>query len=187
MGGHNMPYFFGYDDYELIYLIREGNDDAMQVMITKYTFLIKKIVRKFNVNSQYREDFVQEGQMTLLQALMKFDESYGKSFFKFFELMVTRRFVTLLRKESMYGKTIDIITNEHEVKQQIVVKEDDYVYRAEKITDNFSDLEKRIYEMFFLKNYAIEDISFELTIDKKMVYNALYRIKLKLKELKTNK
>ncbi len=179
-----MKLFQGHNDLELLYLIREGNQDALDIMFNKYKYFINKKIRDFNINAKSVEDFFQEGLITLNEAIRKYDESYNKTFFKFFELFLVRRFSTLLAKETRQYEIVEKFKNKVLLDDQIVVREDTVTYVAENILDNFSSLEKEIYTLYFIENRTTDYISDKLDIPKKTVYNAVARIKSKLQVLK---
>ncbi len=67
-----------YNDYELVYEIRDNNEDAYNILVEKYSMLINKYAteyyRKTKAYKLEYEDLVQEGYIGLLQALDSYDE-----------------------------------------------------------------------------------------------------------------
>ncbi len=181
-----MKLFQGHNDSELLYLIKEGNQDALDIMFDKYKYFINKKIRDFNINKKSVDDFFQEGLITLNEAIKKYDENYNKTFFKFFELLLVRRFSTILNKESRQYEVIERYKDKILLDDQIVVREDSVTYVVESIVNEFSSLERKIYGYYYLENKTIEYISSELLISKKSVYNAISRIKIKLHTLKVD-
>ena len=67
-----------YNDFELVYEIRESSDDAYNILVQKYEPLINKLAREYytkfkKIKVEY-EDLVQEGYFGLFQALGDYDE-----------------------------------------------------------------------------------------------------------------
>ena len=52
--------FYKYNDYELLYLIDIGNEDALETLVWKYGYLIKSKINKMNIPQVLRDDFYQE-------------------------------------------------------------------------------------------------------------------------------
>ncbi len=179
-----MKLFQGHNDSELLYLIKEGNQDALDIMFNKYKHFINKKIRDFNINGKSAEDFYQEGLITLYEAIKKYDENYKKTFFKFFELLLVRKFSTLLSREQRQYEIVEKYKDKVQLNEQIVVREETVAYVVESIVNEFSDLEKRIYKFYFLENKSTEYIADKLNVPKKSVYNAVARIKHKLQSLK---
>ena len=44
------------NDNELLYLIREGNEQALEIMYKKYIPLMEGKLNKFNIETEFRED-----------------------------------------------------------------------------------------------------------------------------------
>ncbi len=179
-----MKLFQGHNDWELLYLIKEGNQDALDIMFNKYKYFINKKIRDFNINDKSREDFFQEGLITLNEAIKKYDDNYNKTFFKFFELLLVRRFSTILSRETRQYEIVEKMKNKIELDDQIIMSEDVVSYAIDGILEELSKLEMKVYEYYFLNNKSIGYIAEKLSITKKTVYNAVARIKSKLKLLK---
>ena len=90
-----------YNDNELLYLMREGSIEAEEIIYKKYIFLIHKRISTFKIQKRYRDDFFQEGLMCLNVAINTYCDMYKKSFNKFFDLILQRKFIALLKKDQM--------------------------------------------------------------------------------------
>ena len=85
-------YYQGWNDYELLYLIEEGNNRALNLMYLKYENFIRIKARSCGFNAYQLDDCLQEGYLMLGQAIKTFKPQYGKSFTKYFEVVLLRRF-----------------------------------------------------------------------------------------------
>ena len=74
--------------YELINLIREGNQDALAIMFEKYSPLIYKTIDKFNLTYDV-EDMYQEGLLKLYESIRVYNFDNGKTFTRYFQLNLT--------------------------------------------------------------------------------------------------
>ncbi len=173
------------NDYELLYLISESNEDALEILLTKYDNLIYSKLNKLNFPYPDMEDYLQESRMLLKEAIDKYDDSYGKTFAKFFELLLIR---FLYREKGKIIKNSKLFYSETAVLNVVTVKEnaEQYVCVEEikdKIKEILNDSERKIYLLYFVKNYSIDSIAIKLGIKKKAIYNKIYNIKEKIKEL----
>ena len=181
-----------YNDYELLYLIYEGDEEALGIIFKKYDPLIKKKLYDFKIKNSLYDDFYQEGLIVLYVAVKTYNPSFNKTFTKYFELLLSRRIMTLLRD----------MKKEHE---QVVVIESD-VLRDSSESFNYSDKmlsdnanhdvllkdnnipssmltvsEKNVLALRYFKGKSSKEIADELNIGVKKVYNALYQAKKKVR------
>ncbi len=99
---NNYRNYKGYNDYELIYLIKEGNESALNFFFAKYEKYIQKIVRTFyHQNDEYKmDDCMQEGRIALYECIYKYNEDSQTSFFSFFTVVLKRKFIKLLQYDT---------------------------------------------------------------------------------------
>ena len=69
-----------YNDYELLYLMNEFDEDAERLLYEKYSNLIRNRIVKFNIKERYRDDFFQEGLYMLFIATRTYNENCKKTF-----------------------------------------------------------------------------------------------------------
>ncbi len=91
--------FDNYNDYELLYLIREGSEFALNYLFKKYDVLIYKVAFKFYPNDDKFEDLLQEGRMVLYRCINKFDFNKGTSFYSFFNVCLKRYYIKLMNED----------------------------------------------------------------------------------------
>lgn len=171
------------NDYEIIYLITEGDDDAFEFMVAKYHPLIAKTIRKFHLAYMY-DDMYQESLMLLHKSIFAYDPSYKKTFTKFFELNLTRMFIT----------AIDKLKRNYNA-QQLHEDRLKYAFHSETLKGPYFDiyladikgaLTENEYNVFYLREVThahIQLIVDQLKMPEKQIYNALHRAKRKIKTL----
>ena len=71
-------YFAGYNDYELIYLVNEGSERALNVLYQKYYIYIYKVAAKYIPRGDKKNDLIQEGLMLLNQSIKRFNPRFDK-------------------------------------------------------------------------------------------------------------
>ena len=87
-----------YNDYELLYLMNEFDEEAEKILIEKYSVLIRFRIYKFKVKDRYIDDFMQEGLYMLLIAAKTYNEMSDKTFTKYFDLILQRKFQRLIER-----------------------------------------------------------------------------------------
>ncbi|MDD2259005.1 MAG: hypothetical protein WC278_01955 [Bacilli bacterium] len=168
---------YNYNDNELLYLIREKHDDALDIMFLKYSPLIKTRISKFRIQKDY-EDFYQEGLIALNIAISRYIDLYDKTFNKYFDLILQRKFIQILKKETnnfynvVYFDELNFI---HEEKEK-------YTSNKTYQIGMLSDFEKHIFKFYSEYNLKAGEIANKLNIDVRRVYNALNRIKKKIRD-----
>ena len=163
------------NDYELIYLVQNHQDGiALEFLFNKYKLLIWKYIHMYQVPYYEREDFFQEGILMLHKAVIRFDESKNKTFTRYFELILKRRFWALLKRLPKY-----VIKDIPEIAGSYIIEE-----REVEIIDLKSEIELNVYKMYFVDQESIKTISKKTGYKVKRIYNAIYRIREKINNKK---
>lgn len=174
---------YQYNDYELLYLIEENDDIALDIMYNKYIPLIKSRIKSFRIKAWNHEDFLQEGLLVLNKAIQTYRVDKNKSFTKYFDLILQRRFIQILRKESNNFYNVDLVgAGEYLEEPKISYDDrlDDCISRC-----NFSDFEQEVLKYYKL-GIKSKDIAEALNCRVKQVYDATDRIKKKIKGVKNS-
>ncbi|MBO4623224.1 MAG: sigma-70 family RNA polymerase sigma factor [Bacilli bacterium] len=183
-----------YNDYELLYLVYEGDEEALGIIFKKYDPLIKKKLYDFRISSFLYDDFYQEGLIMLFLAIKLYNPFLTKSFTRFFELLLSRRIMTLLRDAKKENEKVVAI-------EESILNDSsgNFDYKDKILSDKASGdiwlkdnniplsiltkCEKEILIMRMFKNKSASEIAKDLNINIKKVYNALYQAKKKIKQL----
>ena len=169
-----------HNDNEIISLIREGNQDALELMFEKYSRFIYKKIHKFNLQSD-KEDMYQEGLMMLYKSIKIYSPTFNKTFMRYFELNFERKLISILTKKVRRQEIME--TNIRYIYEQNTPNknQDEYfLLYIEEISKILTKTEKLVYTLRELKNYSIAYISQEYDIPEKVIYNSLYRAKQKI-------
>ena len=186
-----------YNDYELVALAKEGNEDATNILYQKYKPIIVKksenmIVRASHHGSEI-SDIMQEGFIALEEAIMNFSENDNASFYTFAMLCINRQIINFLRKTTG-GR--DKILNDAVVIDDYMEKnmKDDFDTEfslinketennvIDKLRSRLTLFEGRVFDMK-LDGYSIEEIAKTLDRDTKSIYNTFNRLKSKIKKI----
>lgn len=185
-----------YNDYELVSLAQEGNEDAINLIYKKY----KPVIVKKSHDAIYRanhhgieiSDIMQEGYIGLEDAINKFSESDNTCFYTFANLCIEREIINYLRKTTRGRNRILNDAGPIDECLEMTVK-DDYdtefsiIYEEtknsiiDKIEKEFTDFEKDVFK-YKIDGYSIEEIANTLNRDLKSIYNTIHRIKSKFRK-----
>ncbi|HHU24646.1 MAG: sigma-70 family RNA polymerase sigma factor [Bacilli bacterium] len=167
---------FAINDNKLLYLIREGSDEALELMFKKYQPLILATIKRFFNDRSMYDDYLQEGRVVLAQAINKYQTHYEKTFNRFFYMLLYHRFISIKRSLQ--------VRNRHFVLMEEIIPE----YQVQPRSDleiplhHFSDLEKKVFHLKFVRNLDNAIVARELGCTIKQIYNTTERIKRKIKE-----
>jgi RNA polymerase sporulation-specific sigma factor len=164
------------NDYELVYLIKTQADTiAFDFLYQKYQKFIWKCVHLMHIDQKEHDDFFQEGIQILYKAALTFDESKNKTFTRYFELILKRHFYQMISKLPKYQLYEDSNFMEcfsyHESTSH------------DEMIDLCSDFEKEIFQYYFIEKQAVKRISKQMSCEPKKIYNAIFRIKEKYKNM----
>lgn len=165
---------FKYNDYELIYLVQTCKcEAALEKMFKKYRGLMYKNLHIYNINQADFDDALQEATILLYKIINLFDEKHGKTFTRFYELVLKRRFQYLKKREPEYILIDDyqgFSSGAPSVTEEIILSE-------------LSEKEASVYEGYYVFNQKVSLIAKNNGLNEKQVYNAIYRIKEKVKSM----
>ncbi len=170
-----------HNDYEIVDRIKEGDEEAFDLLASQYERFIKKKIHKFNLAYE-KEDLVQEGLILLHKSALIFDESRGKTFTRFFEMNLERLFISrikTLKRRSETGRVYekDIASFNHRVRESSVY----YPLYLEEVREVLSPLEFVVYHRCEMRCEDHASIASSQGCDTKSVYNALHRAKAKIR------
>ena len=169
-----------YNDFELVSLIRENNEEAREILYNKY----KPIIVKKSTDQIYKlgsygmeiNDLIQEGYT---------------SFYTFALLCIDRQIITYIKKNTnnkamVLNDAINLddgkeylFRDNTDIEGSFINKEDAKEF-INLICDSLSDIEKKVFSLK-LEGYDIGEIANLLNKDTKVIYNTLHRIKYKIK------
>lgn len=175
----------GYDDDELLYLIKTNNDEfAFEKLYLKYRPLIISRLKRFRIQSRSFDDYFEECVITLSEAVKKYDKSRNKSFNRFFDMCIQNKIRNLLRDDYKYFYNFTLIDYDilesynykaNEREGLLSLKENDLNY--------LSEYEKIIFT-YYRNRLSISEIGKRIQKSSSTVYKTIGRIleKIELKE-----
>lgn len=185
------------NDYELVSLAQEGNEEAINLIYQKYKPIIIKKSKYAILSATHHgieiSDIMQEGYIALDEAIKSFSQDQDATFYTFALLCIDRQIFNFLRKTTTGKNRVlndavildDALTSG--VKDNIDIEsslfckdvENNLIEDAKKVLTPF---ELRVFDMK-MNGYSFEEISDKLDKDLKSIYNTFHRIKIKIKKM----
>jgi RNA polymerase sporulation-specific sigma factor len=191
-------------DEHLVTLARNGDDSAIDALLTRYRHYARAKARSYFLAGADREDIVQEGMIGLFKAVRDYEPHHNTAFRAFAELCITRQIITAIKTAtrqkhiplnsyvSLNKSLSDPEGEERPLADSIVSKEildpADLVISAEEIASirdsvdkHLSDLETEVLSLY-MDGKSYQEIADLLGRHVKSIDNALQRIKRKLEQ-----
>lgn len=185
-----------YNDYELVYLACENDEDAINILLNKYDALIKSVCDFYAKKYFYYisgidfDDLMQEARISLYFALKNYNSDSEFLFYSFVILVVKRRILTLLN--GRYKKKFSSISiDDDESCLQISDNFDSspdvlaIANELENLIINFRCMldfeDAAIFDLRY-SYFSYNDIAIILDMNIKTIDNKLIKIRKKLKK-----
>ncbi len=188
------------DDKSLIEMTRNGDKNALNYLLNKYTELVNLKAGKYFIVGAEKEDIMQEGLIGLFKAIKSFDPEKQSSFKTFANLCIERQLQTAIKTStrqkhmplnsylslniSAYDENDDTSlfeifdSNTIEDPLDTITKQEYYNFVEERINETLSDFEKQVLHRYTNGESYIE-IAEKLSAPVKSVDNAIQRIRKK--------
>lgn len=186
-----------YNDYELVFLAREGNEDAIDIIYKKYKPIIVSKSTDAIVTANHHgieiSDIMQEAFLGLDEAINNFSEKDNTSFYTFAILCINRKIINFLKKITREKDKIlnDAVTIDEHIEKNIkdscdtefsCINQEFEHDIFEEMDKNFTEFEKNVFKLKY-EGYSFEEIANTLNKDIKSIYNTFQRIKNKVKKI----
>lgn len=194
------------NDYEILFLVNEKNENAEEILINKYKNLINKYIEEYKniaVQNGLEEcDLYQEGLLGLTNAIKTFDQSKEASFFTYANICIKTKIQTAIRNSSSkknialnQSVSLDNLINSDSTNYYDIIcdsKNDisDKLLKQEEQQQLFQNIEKCLTpfekQVLNLKtnSYSNDEIANMLQKDKRSIENAINRIRNKYRNIK---
>ena len=188
------------NDEELIKLINNGNNDALEQLINRYKELVNMKVSKYFIIGAEREDIYQEGLIGLYKAIKSFDSEKQNSFKTFANLCIERQLITAIKtsnrqKHMPLNSYLSLNANAYDEEDdtalieifnskltedplETITKKEYYKSVEDKIEKNLSNFEKEVLNRY-AKGESYVTIAEKLETPVKSIDNAIQRIRKK--------
>ncbi len=194
------------NDYELLYLVSENNDDAKDIFFKKYDNIIKMKASKYTsyVTSKGFDfnDLFQEGRLGLTQAINDYKEQKNVQFHTFANLCIDRQIASFLRhiareKHKALNNSVSLDTTTNSVGRPLtelllddknIDPEISFIEMEEqeelfsKIDKVLTNIERDVFNLR-VQGFTYKEISQLLNITEKSVDGSMSRIKSKISNI----
>lgn len=195
------------NDYELVYLAQEQNEDAKNLLHQKYQPLIRKLASKyiplFIEGGDDINDLIQECRLALEKAIHQFKEKENICFYTFAKLCIENEMIDYIRKQKREKNkalneaiSIDYLIEEQEDAivlkflsdkssnpEQLIIEEENYHSLYQRILEKLSPLEECVF-ILKIQDFSYKEIASILDKDTKAIDNTIQRMKAKLINIK---
>ncbi|WP_129707784.1 sigma-70 family RNA polymerase sigma factor [Priestia megaterium] len=191
-------------DEGIVQAFQWGDEEAFNVLIKKYEYLICLKLKSYFLLGGDREDLLQEARLGLYKAARDFKTEGKSSFRGFADLCITRQLITAIKasarqKHSLLNNalSLNIPKNSKRLEDDLIlmemlphpravsperatVEKENKREREQMLQEILSPIEQDVFALY-LKGQTYMQISQNLHLPQKSVDNALYRIKKKMK------
>jgi len=190
------------NDYELLYMIKEENEEAKELFYDKYKPLVEMKAQKFYEyvkNKGYElNDLIQEGMIGLSNAINDYEENKDIKFITFANVCIERQLLNFLRDinrhkhqvlntsvsidaENKGGITLlDILNDDNNPSPEdtFMLLEEQKELKDE-IKEVLTEKEKEVFDLRY-EGFTYQEIARLLNMSKKAVDGTISRIKQKI-------
>lgn len=192
--------FDNLDDNTLISMTKQGDREALNFLLNKYTDIVNMKAGKYFIVGAEKEDIMQEGLIGLFKAIKCFDPKKQSSFKTFANLCIERQLQTAIKSStrqkhlplnsylslniSAYDENddtslLDVFdTKTVEDPLDTITKKEYYNFIEDRIDETLSDFEKQVLHRY-TKGESYVEIAGKLNAPVKSVDNAIQRIRKK--------
>lgn len=190
-----------YNDYELLNLVKEQNEEATQILYQKYRPFIenkaKKYYRYLSQKGYEMSDLIQEAMIGFDEAMKGYKENNNVLFYTFLNTCIEHKLSTLVRSSNTNkSKVLNSAISLDEPENDLVVNhfvlgnnpEEDMISREnleelyDKVMRVLTDFEKEVFQLK-INHLSYLEIAQILDRKPKDIDNCLSRIKNKIKKI----
>jgi len=197
-------YFENNNDEEILLEIKNGNENALEFLISKYKNLVNNKVSKYFIIGAEREDIIQEGLIGLFKAIKDYDKTKQNSFKSFASLCIERQIITAIKTSNRQkhlplnsslslNNTVNDNDNETsfieivdapnvEDPLETITKKEYFTHIKSKLNSNLSEFEKKVLSNY-IDGKSYTHIAEKLDMPVKSIDNAIQRIRKKLPKI----
>lgn len=192
------------DDYELLYMVCEDNEDAVSTIFKKYEPVIDYYARKYvklvDGKGLDYNDLYQEGLIGLDSAIKTYKDQKNIKFSTFAFVCIKRKIMSAIRKANRKKHSIlnesysidyklddnnsfdNLISNNERSIEDLLVGKEQAVFFNKRIEECLTKFEKQVYELK-VYGFSNEEISKTLNKTSKSIESVLFRIRAKLRKI----
>jgi RNA polymerase sigma factor, sigma-70 family len=193
--------YSSFTDEELILMSKDGDFDAEEFLIKKYSYIVRYEIRFLYIVGAEVEDLMQEGMIGLFSAIRSYDSSSGTKFSTFATTCIRNRVNTFIKtsnreKHIPLNTYISIYSGEDEEDEVPIYEQliddspgpEEEVLESERFREMYAEIDKKLSPVernvarLYISGKSRSEIAAAIGKDEKAVNNALTRIRNKLKQ-----
>jgi len=186
---------------QLINKAKNGDVIAMDVLLKKYSYLVRKRANGLFLIGADKDDLLQEGMIGLFKAVISYNEEKDASFDTFASLCINRQMISAIRganryKHKLLNEYISIYSDENQQETQyavsipdnkfnpenIITQEETIEHILSKISGRLSKMESDVFDLL-IEGQTITFMCKTLEKDAKSIDNAIQRVKNKVRNI----
>lgn len=193
------------NDYELVYLSQEHIDEAKDILYKKYKGFVNNFINSFLCkcgcyNKIDYDDVEIECLLVFENVIDNFDQNKNSSFKSYLWTCLDSKMKDILRsynskKNGVYKKIISLDSEINGIKLEDTIynNKDLIEFNINLDSVNFDNIHSLVKEKlskfellifdFLIKGYFPDEISLLIDVDRKIIYNTIYRLKKKVKKI----
>ncbi len=176
--------FINWNDYELLYLIKEGIVAAKTELYRKYSFLISKKYYQNQVSFKLSyQDYFQECLMALERAIYFFDTNSSASFFAYFSTVLWHKTLNICRLSSMHLNDDCVSYLKKEVPSPV---SSHLVALIQKELEKENDRMSLIFKECVIETFSIRNFCRKYQLDYNQTYRLYKKMLVKIEKILTN-
>ena len=182
-------------DETLSALARQGDRDAEETLVKRYTRLVRQLSRPYYLAGGDSDDLIQEGMIGLMCGVREYDGARSASFRTFAEICIRNRLYSAVRAAARDKHTplnqsvpleIPFFDGQGPVSGAMVGENpEDLIIGREGVQDALSDVRKQLSDFeakilgYYLDGLTIREMAKAVSRSPKSVDNAVQRIRRK--------
>ena len=180
-------------DEELSALAKQGDRDAEETLVKRYTRLVRQLARPYYLAGGDSDDLIQEGMIGLMCGVREYDETRPASFRTFAETCIRNRLYSAVRaaardKHAPLNQSVPLeipFFDGQDALYGTMADPQDLIIGRERVQDTLSGVRKQLSEFeakilgYYLDGMTIREMAKAVSRSPKSVDNAVQRIRRK--------
>lgn len=176
--------FINWNDYELIYLMKDGSERAKQVFYDKYMHLIYKVYLKHHLNqSLLFQDFMQECLMVLEKVVYRYNDQIPIRFYTYYHLILNNLAIKLKKKKEI--QLMEESCQYLETEPSFHAKQDGMLYILKKEFEHEDNLKQNLFDFCFVRGGSLAQFCKEFSLNYMQTYYLYKKMELQIEKILT--
>lgn len=187
--------FLQLPDEQLCGLVVQGSAQAEEMLVSRYSRLVRACARPLFLAGGDSEDLIQEGMVGLLNAMRTYDREKQTRFRTYAEVCIRSRLYSAVRaagrdkhsplnnyisfETHLFDTTVEYLSVQNDNPEDVLIDREDRNERLSALKDQLSGFEAKILRLY-LRGLSYGEIAQHLGRSPKSVDNAVQRIRRKL-------